>query len=97
MTTSPHQDPAHAPDHDRQDLHVTVFAPRFPDEPKHFDWSRHLLVSDAAAQAAAAFGYTGGTPGLSKHRHVLDPTKTLHEAGVESGDELELLDKGGGV
>jgi hypothetical protein len=97
MNTTARQDPDVAHDHDRRDLHVKVFAPRFPDEPKHFDWNRCLLVSEAAAQAAAAFGYTGGTPGLSKCRQVLDPTQDLQQAGVENGDELELLDTGGGV
>lgn len=85
------------PDHGKSRLHVLVFAPRFPEEPREFDWDKELLVSEAAAQAATAFGYTGGVPGLSKHEKVLDPTKRLPAAGIHDGDTLELLDKGGGV
>jgi hypothetical protein len=81
---------------DRQDIEVSVFAPRSPD-PKAFEWSKHLLVSAAAQEAATAFGYTGGTPGLTKDEVALDPADQLAAAGVRNGDTLELLDKGGGV
>ncbi len=81
---------------DRQEIEVTVFAPRSPD-PKTFEWDKHLLVSAAAQEAATAFGYSGGTPGLTEHDQALDPDKQLAAAGVKNGDTLELLDKGGGV
>lgn len=83
-------------DRGRQTLRVRVFAPRSP-KPKAFEWARQMLVGAAAAEAAAAFGYTGGTPALSRDDRVLDPTLTLQRAGVKDRDKLELLDKGGGV
>jgi hypothetical protein len=86
-----------APGHDKQILHVTVFAPRFPDQPKEFDWDKHLSVGDAAAQAASAFGYAPGTYSLAKDDKALDRDKQLVAAGVRDGDELELVDVGGGV
>ena len=81
---------------DRQVLDVTVYAPR-SSEPKSFAWDKHLLVSEAAKDAALAFGYTGGTPSLAKGDEELDPTKQLVAAGVRDGDHLELIDTGGGV
>lgn len=79
-----------------EDLMVTVYAPRSP-EPKTFTWARTKLVGDAAKEAAAAFGYEGGNPGLQKGDDVLPNGKTLEAAGVERGDELDLVDTGGGV
>jgi hypothetical protein len=79
-----------------QILSVSVSAPRSPD-PKVFRWDKHLNVGTAAAEAAAAFGYSGGTPSLSENDKVLDPTKQLVAAGVKDGDKLDLLDAGGGV
>ena len=79
-----------------EDLIITVFSPRSP-EPKQFTWDKAKLVGDAAREAAAAFGYSGGNPGLTKDDVVLDNAKTLEAAGVEHGDELELVDTGGGV
>jgi hypothetical protein len=84
------------PGHGARELHVKVLAPRST-EPKRFTWDKDMLVADAAAEAAQAFGYTGGTPGLSKGRKMLEPTEQLHQAGVHDGDTLELLDRGGGV
>jgi hypothetical protein len=81
---------------DRHDLTVTVFSPRVPD-PKTFTWSKTMKVGDAAHAAAVAFGYEGGSPGLQKQGHVLDDQKPLVAAGVEDGDVLELVDRGGGV
>jgi hypothetical protein len=78
------------------DIVVTVFAPRSP-EPKHFTWDEDLTVQEAASEAADAFGYNAGSPGLQDEDEVLDPDKTLEEAGVTHGDELELFDTGGGV
>jgi hypothetical protein len=88
-----------ASDHDtnpKQDLHVTVKAPRSPD-PKPFVWSKHVLVRDAAAEAATAFGYGDGSPSLLRHGVALDADKQLVAAGVRDGDQLDLLDTGGGV
>jgi hypothetical protein len=82
---------------DKQDLHVIVIAPRDPDHPHTFTWNKHVRVSDAAAEAAAYFGYTGGSPGLTEDDRVLDGDKQLVAAGVDDGDTLELLDAGGGV
>jgi hypothetical protein len=95
ITTKREHD-AHGGGHDHKKLHVAVLAPRSP-KPKKFTWDQHLLVRDAAADAAQAFGYTGGTPALSKDDKVLDGDQELAQAGVRDGDTLELLDKGGGV
>lgn len=81
---------------DRQELTVTVFAPRDPDGQK-FTWSRHLTVGAAAQEAAQAFGYAPGTPTLAKDGVALDRDKQLAAAGVRDGDHLELVDTGGGV
>jgi hypothetical protein len=88
--------PVQAPDHEKQVLDVTVFAPRST-EPKQFHWSKHLTVGEAADQAAREFGYEGGTPSLAKGDEVLDRGKQLVAAGVRDDDELELVDTGGGV
>lgn len=79
-----------------EDLVVTVYAPRTP-EPKTFIWATTKRVGDAAQEAADAFGYEAGTPGLQKGDDVLDNNKTLEAAGVEHCDKLELVDTGGGV
>lgn len=81
---------------DKQVLDVTVFAPRST-ESSGFSWNKHLSVGEAADEAAAAFGYAGGTPSLAKGDQVLDRSKQLVAAGVRDGDELELVDTGGGV
>lgn len=83
--------------HDKQTIEVTVFAPRFPSEPRQFDWNKHMSVGEAAAEAAAAFEYAPGTYSLSKNDKVLDRDKQLVAAGVRDGDELWLVDAGGGV
>lgn len=84
---------------DDQTVTVTVFAPRSP-EPKTFTWRKTLKVGEAAQEAATAFGYQGGSPGLetdSNPPKVLDNNKTLVAEHVENGAKLELLDTGGGV
>ncbi|HLX35643.1 MAG TPA: hypothetical protein VKR30_10440 [Candidatus Limnocylindrales bacterium] len=81
---------------EKQTLHLTVYAPKST-EPKTFDWSKHLAVGEAAAEAAAAFGYASGTPSLAKGDEVLDRAKQLVAAGVRDGDTLTLVDVGGGV
>jgi hypothetical protein len=85
-----------APGKEKQIVHVIVFAPRAT-EPRTFEWSKHLSVGEAADQAATAFGYSGGTPSLAKGDQVLDRGRQLVAAGVRDGDELELVDTGGGV
>lgn len=81
---------------DKQILDVKVFAPRST-EPRTYHWSKHLSVGEAADEAARDFGYQGGTPSLAKGDEVLDRGKQLVSAGVRDGDELELVDTGGGV
>ena len=78
------------------DITVEVSAPRSP-EAKIFTWPKTKLVGEAAAEAATAFGYVGGHPGLIKDKKVLDNNKTLAAAGVHNRDHLELTDTGGGV
>lgn len=77
-------------------LKVKVFAPRAP-KPKQFNWPAELLVGEAAKEAADKFDYAEGTPGLSKGGKVLENAKTLEAAGLKDGDELTLVDVGGGV
>lgn len=86
----------HGKNADKQTVDVTVFAPRSTD-PRTYHWSKHLTVGDAADEAARDFGYQGGTPSLAKGDEVLDRGKQLVAAGVRDGDELELVDTGGGV
>jgi hypothetical protein len=95
MSTTP--SPAHQDDkpNDKQDITVTVSAPRAPDA-RTFTWSKHLTVGEATADAAAAFGYAGDVS-LSRKGVKLDPSKQLVAAGVRDGDELRLIDTGGGV
>jgi hypothetical protein len=76
---------------------VTVFVPRATD-PQRFTWPQTMKVGEAAAQAADAFGYEPGNPSLqNKAGEVLDRNKPLVAAGIRDGDELELVDVGGGV
>jgi hypothetical protein len=77
-------------------LHVKVKAPRDP-EPKEFVWDEHLLVGEAAQEAATAFGYSGGVASLVHHNEALASDLELHAAGVHNGERLDLLDTGGGV
>lgn len=81
---------------DKQELTVTVFAPRAT-EGRQFKWSKHLAVGEAAEEAAKAFGYERGKPTLAKDGVGLDRDKQLVAVGVRDGDELELVDVGGGV
>ena len=86
-----------SPKPDKNDITVTVFAPKSPD-PKQFTWLKTMRVGEAAQAAAAAFGYQGGNPALQNQEGtVLDNQKTLVAAGVRDGDTLELVDHGGGV
>jgi hypothetical protein len=82
---------------DKNELTVIVYAPRTPD-PKTFTWLKTLNVGTAAREAATAFGYQGGNPGLQNAKgQVLDNRKPLVAEGVRDGDILELIDGGGGV
>lgn len=85
--------------HDDKTLTVSVFAPNATD-PKTFTWEKTLKVGEAAREAATAFGYVGGNPGLQTadaEARVLDNNKPLVAEKVRDGDELELIDTGGGV
>jgi hypothetical protein len=83
-------------EHGAPTITVRVFSPRQP-EPKSFTFAKTLRVGEAAAEAAEAFGYEAGTPSLQKGGQVLDRDKPLVAAGVRDGDDLELVDVGGGV
>jgi hypothetical protein len=79
-------------------IEVEVFAPRAPKDGKKFKWKPTLGTGEAAREAAEKFGYAPeGTPGFTKHKHVLDNTRTLEQNGVVDGDKLSLVDAGGGV
>jgi hypothetical protein len=84
---------------DKQEVTVTVFAPRSPDS-RNFTWRKTTKVGDAAREAASQFGYQGGTPGFQttdEPPRVLDNNKTLVAERVDDGAELEIVDTGGGV
>ncbi len=81
-------------------LVVFVEAPRDPDQRKQFEWPQTLKVGEAAREAATAFGYVGGTPGLQTTEtppRQLDNNKPLVAEHVRTNDVLELVDMGGGV
>jgi len=81
-------------------LIVLVEAPRDPDQRKRFDWPQTRKVGEAAREAATAFGYVGGTPGLQTTEtppRQLDNNKPLVAEHVHTNDVLELVDMGGGV
>lgn len=84
-------------DHGPPTITVKVFTPKDP-SPKSFTWPKTMKVGDAAAEAAKAFGYEGGSPSFQNSAGVvLDRNKPLVAEGVSDGDELELVDAGGGV
>lgn len=86
-------------DTDKQELTLRVYAPRAP-EPKTFTWPKTTKVGDAARTAAKEFGYAGGNPGLQllgPTPRPLDNNKTLVAEHLKDGDELEIIDTGGGV
>ncbi len=89
-------DKSDKPKADKQTLTVTVFAPR-ETEPRQFEWDKHLTVGEAADQAAAAFGYAPGSPTLARDGSPLEREKQLVAEKVRDGEELELVDIGGGV
>jgi hypothetical protein len=82
-----------------KDLTLVVHAPRAP-EPQTFTWPKTMKVSDAAAAAAGAFGYTATNAELQllgATVRVLDGNKTLVAEHLKDGDELEVTATGGGV
>src|SRR5947208_1023572 len=82
---------------DKQSLEVLVFSPRNASDRRDFTWSKHLTVGEAATEAAATFGYSGGQPTLAKDGKPLDRQKQLVAEHIKDGDVLELIDAGGGV
>jgi hypothetical protein len=97
MNTSDATTAENAHGKEKQDLEVLVFSPRNPSDRRDFTWSKHLTVGEAAAEAAVAFGYSGGQPTLAKDNKPLDRTKQLVAEHIKDGDVLELIDAGGGV
>ncbi len=85
-------------DKDRKNIKLVVSAPNEPD-PKKMTFRDEMLVGDAAKEAAEKFGYAaGGTPSFRlSDGTVLDRTITLEAAGLKDGDEVEVVDAGGGV
>jgi hypothetical protein len=86
-------------DDDKKHLTLVVHAPRSPD-PKTFTWAKTMKVSDAAKEAALAFGYSGVNAELQllgKKPRMLDGQKTLVAEHLKDGDELEVTSTGGGV
>ncbi|HYT76459.1 MAG TPA: hypothetical protein VEL79_17005 [Vicinamibacterales bacterium] len=84
---------------EKQEITVKVFSPRSPDA-KSFTWRKTTKVAEAAREAAKAFGYQGGAPGLQTTEdppRVLDNNKTLVAEHIVDGSELEIVDTGGGV
>lgn len=83
---------------DAATLTVKVFPPSGDPDAREFTWPKNWTVSEAARDAATSFGLTGGNPTLrNTGGEVLDRSKRLVAAGVRDGDELELVDAGGGV
>jgi hypothetical protein len=90
MTTSDQEGHGH-------ELHVIVYAPRDP-EPKPFTFPPGESVGQAAAQAAAEFGYAPSNFSFqTESGEVLNRDLTLAAAGVRSGEKLTVVDVGGGV
>lgn len=82
---------------DAATLTVFVVAPSEP-TPREFTWHRSMKVGEAAKEAAAAMGFTGQNPTfMTAEGKVLDRTLPLAGAHVRDGDQLELVDVGGGV
>lgn len=76
---------------------VKVFAPNST-EPTEFTFPKTEKVGDAADTAAEQLGFQGQLVTFqNKDDRVLDRDKPLVAEHVEDGDELELVDIGGGV
>jgi hypothetical protein len=91
------EDPVEAQhDHPQDKFHVRVLAPTVH-QPREFAFPRDEVVGSAAAEAATAFDLHPTSPSFERQGGVLDRSLTLEAAGVHDGDELELVDVGGGV
>jgi len=77
-------------------LDVSVFAPAFT-EPKPFSFHKDVTAGEAAKLAADSFGYQATSPTFQKGAIVLNRDANLVSQGVRDGDELQLVDSGGGV
>lgn len=84
-------------DDDKQTLDVIVYSPRNPADRRDFSFAKTTKVGDAAAEAAAQFGYSGGQPTFAKEGEPLDREKPLVAEKLRDGDVLEIVDSGGGV
>ena len=84
-------------EHSQQErFQVRVLAPSEP-HPREFAFPKTELVGTAATEAATKFELHPTAPSFELRGNVLDRTLTLEAAGVRNGDELELVDVGGGV
>lgn len=78
-------------------ISVKVFAPNST-EPKEYAVPITEKIGELADRAAADFGYQASSPSLqTKDGRDLDRAKPLVAEHVRDGDELELVDVGGGV
>lgn len=84
-------------DDDKKTLEVIVYSPRNPSDRRDFSFEKTAKVGEAAASAAAQFGYSGGQPTFAKNGDPLDREKPLVAEKVRDGDVLEIVDSGGGV
>lgn len=81
----------------RDRVTVIVFAPSEV-RPREFSFLKTESISAAAKHAATEFGLHPTDPSFqTKAGDVLDATETLEQAGVTNGEELDLVDVGGGV
>jgi hypothetical protein len=78
------------------EISVRVFVPG-EIAPKAYRFQRDVLVRDAAAKVAADCGIGIEDPTFQLGDDILDRDKTLEQAGVTPGAELELVGVGGGV
>jgi hypothetical protein len=84
-------------EHEKKDnLNVRVLAPS-EHNPRHFTFPGTDSVGDAATEAATGFGLHPTSASFERDGVALDRTVSLEDAGVHNGDELELVDVGGGV
>jgi hypothetical protein len=85
------------PEKPDKNLQVKAWAPRHP-KPKNFTFKADTLVGAAAAEVADKFGYAVGNHTFQNEgEDLLDRNQSLAQQGVKDGDELQLVDVGGGV
>lgn len=76
---------------------VKVFVPSST-RPRPFTWAATKTVGEAAKDVAEAWCLETEAPTFQNHcDEVLDRDKSLKDAGVSEGDQLELVSAGGGV